>query len=162
MLKLRYFSIVVFLLMGGCAVTPNLEHVPVEDLVHIEREKLKFDILGRGFSALIQNVSDENGALVAKNSVLYEPLSDLVLEAGTYIFEVKCSGSNLYSISTVEKDLQAGTDYIVYCVPVKGRNILGLKAIKKIIPAMSAKQDFAREKAEAFGKAKEVEASRGL
>ena len=159
MLKLKSGIIALFLLMNGCAVVPSLDHLPATELIHVEREKVPFDLLGRNFRPLIQAVSDEAGAVVAKAAFFEESLFRLVLEQGTYTFDVKCLGGNRYSLSSFEKELLAGTDYIVYCMPISAKNILGLKAVNKVVPMISAKADYEKEKAESLAKIKSVESA---
>lgn len=87
----------------------------------------KKDIFSTEYNAFIKGVYDEQDNAIFESSFWKQPARQLNLEPGSYLIKLSCQNGYFSGYPEMKVDLNADTQYEVFCAVEKGRNLLGMR-----------------------------------
>ncbi|WP_162925692.1 hypothetical protein [Isoalcanivorax indicus] len=155
-MKCKVIILVLFVYLGGCSVNPivhNPDMLPESELARVSTEDIGRWLSGDQLFTNFMNVRDAEGKEIAAVSFMTSLPSTFVLSEGEYLFNVKCSNTNgigdgVYSFSQIYVGIEAGEEYIVYCLSRSEKNFLGISMIRQMVAFISKSENYEKERAD--------------
>lgn len=155
-LKIKTILLLLVANLLGCSANPivyNPEILPESELARVSTEDIGLWLGGDELFTRFIKIWDADGKEIASEPFMSRLPSDLILSEGEYQFYIRCSntnsiGSGVYSLNRLYTDIQAGKEYVVYCLSRTERNFLGIPQIKQMVPFISTSESYEKERAE--------------